>query len=96
MCVGLYGVKTINLRYNDIEVIEAGSFEDLVSLMGLILENNNIKTIPQTAFDLSNYPTQLYKDALRLGNNPLQCNQSLAWVKKVRSILLLSLQSWIW
>ena len=65
-------ISTIKLNQNSISHIPGESILGL-RLEELNVQSNNIETIP----DLYDHPLH----ALRIGNNPLCCNESLCWVR---------------
>ncbi len=78
---GLYVLENLNLYKNDIDYIEPASFSDLISLQGLSLRNNDLKTVSEFVFNVSNHPALM---SISLAYNPLECNESLSWLKQVR------------
>ncbi len=54
--IGLRQLETLKISDNLIEMIEEGSFRDLVSLTFLELIGNKLKILPQNAFDEENLP----------------------------------------
>ncbi len=54
--IGLIHLEMLTFSQNLIEMIEEGSFRDLVSLNYLDLIGNKLKILPQNTFDEKNLP----------------------------------------
>ncbi len=79
MFSGLVNLKQIYLSTNKIHRIESGSFRDCSRLEYMLIEDNFLQILPETMFDFQNHPTDL--QFFKVFNNPLFCNESLAWLK---------------
>ncbi len=79
MFSGLINLKQIYLSANQISRIESGSFKDCSCLESMLIEDNFLQILPEEMFDSQNYPTNL--QFFKVFNNPLFCNESLAWLK---------------
>ena len=76
MFKGLKSLKLLNLGHNRINHIEPGSFRNL-QLSELYLDNNRLAK-PMNQQELVNsQPIRI-----TLGNNPLQCNSTMCWMKQ--------------
>ena len=70
-------VRNLGLQQNALVNIHGKGLEKLVKLMQLTLDSNQLQSVP----DLFHLPLR----GLRLTGNPLECNQSLCW-----------LRMWVW
>ena len=66
-------MNILGLGYNDIMRVPSKSIAGLSALKELFLQNNKLSTIP----DLYHLPLE----RLKLGDNPLACNQSHGWIR---------------
>ena len=78
MLEGLTSLKRLNLGHNQISHIEPGSFRSL-QLTELYLDNNRLIK-PMQEKDLIG--SQSLTLILTLGNNPLQCDSKMCWIKQ--------------
>ena len=76
MFEGLKSLKLLNLGHNQITHIEPGSFSSL-KLDELYLDNNRL-TKPMDQQELINSQPI----SITLGNNPLQCDSRMCWMKQ--------------
>ena len=76
---GLPNLSKLYLNSNRIVTIETGSFYDNAALTLLWLYNNDLETFPQCIFNPAHHPAAL--NLLRIYSNPLQCNDTLCWLK---------------
>ena len=74
---GLFKLKEIGLDDNNITQVEDGAFQGLEFLSKLWLFNNRLTTLQSNTF--TGLPRPL---DLTLGENPLQCDQRLCWIKR--------------
>ena len=70
-------VRNLGLQQNALVNIHGKGLEKLVKLMQLTLDSNQLQSVP----DLFHLPLR----GLKLTDNPLECNQSLCW-----------LRMWVW
>ncbi len=71
-------IKLFNSNVGLMFVFFTGSFSDLTSLTELRLDDNNLATVPEGVFNVSNHPSNL--NQFRFYGNPLMCNQLMCWV----------------
>ena len=76
MFIGLKFLDTLDLSGNIISSIESGSFIDLYHLTTVNLDHNRLTTLKNPFSEPSSGSILFY-----LSNNPLQCNNSLCWLK---------------
>ncbi len=67
-----------------------GAFANLVHLYELKLHNNELVTIPEDMFNISNLPSLT---VFRIYSNPTICNQSACWIVRALGVWITELTS---
>ena len=75
---GLHKLTEIGLDDNEISEIETGAFQGLDSLSKVWLYNNKLTTLESSTF--TGLPRNI---ELTIGKNPLKCDESLCWLRKL-------------
>ncbi len=82
---GLNTLYRVRLDYNDLVSVDPGAFTNIPRLGYLLLDNNHLTSLSRDAFDADQFPSRPYRIdrfELSLGQNPLDCDQRLCWIKQ--------------
>ena len=81
-------LRSLNLEQNKIKNVPNGGFANLRFIKRISLNNNNLTTLTSDMLDPSDFPRSYEGHpkhlVLKLGGNPLQCDNRMCWIQMAK------------